>query len=133
VLNNPLSAVDPDGLDCVYDNGNGTYSWNAGDCHNSIDNGNGFYFDGFIDFSYGVSLKRNGSRVIRNRNARVATAIMTRRAKNLERFSQFMEYAGYFLAAYDSVNNLGGCETGKWLGKRGATSEFLLLEFRYCL
>ena len=50
VGNNPLSLIDPDGLDCVYDNGNGTITVNMGDCASSTDSGyyvncNGCLFD----------------------------------------------------------------------------------------
>ena len=34
VLNNPLTNVDPTGMDCVTDNGPGTVTTNAGDCAN---------------------------------------------------------------------------------------------------
>jgi hypothetical protein len=34
VLNNPLTNIDPTGLDCVQDNGDGTVSTNTGDCAN---------------------------------------------------------------------------------------------------
>jgi RHS repeat-associated protein len=34
VLNNPLTNIDPTGLDCVQDNGDGTVTTNAGDCGN---------------------------------------------------------------------------------------------------
>ena len=43
VANNPLSNVDPLGLDCVYDNGDGTVSGQAGDCKSSTDDG--YYVD----------------------------------------------------------------------------------------
>jgi len=38
-VNNPLSFVDPRGLDCVYDNGDGSVSVFEGDCLSSTDNG----------------------------------------------------------------------------------------------
>jgi len=34
VLNNPLTNIDPTGLDCVQDNGDGTVTTNTGDCAN---------------------------------------------------------------------------------------------------
>jgi RHS repeat-associated protein len=34
VLNNPLTNIDPTGLDCVKDNGDGTVTTNTGDCAN---------------------------------------------------------------------------------------------------
>ncbi len=34
VLNNPLTNIDPTGLDCVQDNGDGTVTTNTGDCGN---------------------------------------------------------------------------------------------------
>jgi RHS repeat-associated protein len=37
VLDNPLTNVDPTGLDCVYDNGDGTVSTGTGDCDNSTE------------------------------------------------------------------------------------------------
>jgi RHS repeat-associated protein len=37
VLNNPLINIDPAGLDCVYDNGDGTVSTGTGDCNNSTE------------------------------------------------------------------------------------------------
>lgn len=43
VLNHPMSAIDPQGLDCMYDNGNGTYNSKTGDCVRESDNG--FYVD----------------------------------------------------------------------------------------
>jgi RHS repeat-associated protein len=46
VLNNPLSAVDPSGLDCIYDNGDGTADVYSGDCLSPTDNG--FYVDGTV-------------------------------------------------------------------------------------
>ena len=35
--NNPLINIDPSGLDCIKDNGNGTYSHNDGDCANETE------------------------------------------------------------------------------------------------
>ncbi len=32
--NNPLTNIDPDGLDCAKDNGDGTVGYNSGDCGN---------------------------------------------------------------------------------------------------
>src|SRR5271165_4393957 len=45
VRNNPLIAVDPLGLDCVYDNEDGTVNIGSGDCNNNIYGGNGYYVD----------------------------------------------------------------------------------------
>ena len=45
VLNNPLALTDLLGLDCVYDNEDGTVSVGYGDCDNSTYNGNGYYVD----------------------------------------------------------------------------------------
>ncbi len=59
VLNDPLSAIDPDGLDCVYDAGNGQWYFNRGDCDNTLFGGNGYYFDGTIDPN-AVSTNPNG-------------------------------------------------------------------------
>ncbi len=42
VLNKPLSFVDPIGLDCIYDNGDGTVTVYTGDC---APNTNGVYID----------------------------------------------------------------------------------------
>jgi len=47
VLNNPLGFVDPNGLDCVYDNNDGTVSVEPGDCFSTYDNG--YYIDATID------------------------------------------------------------------------------------
>jgi RHS repeat-associated protein len=59
VLNNPLSFIDPLGLDCIYDNGDGTVTvlttddggasngGSGADC--SDPNDNGYYVDGTID------------------------------------------------------------------------------------
>ena len=47
VHNNPLNATDPDGLDCVYDNGNGTANVVRGDCISQTDNG--YYVNGTVD------------------------------------------------------------------------------------
>ena len=58
----------------------------------------------------GNGLKRNGSGVIRNRQARVATAVLQKRAKNLERFAKAMKVAGYAIAASESVENFMKCE-----------------------
>jgi RHS repeat-associated protein len=46
VQNNPLNATDPDGLDCVYDNGNGTAKIVRGDCISQTDNG--YYVNGTV-------------------------------------------------------------------------------------
>jgi hypothetical protein len=61
----------------------------------------------------GHGLKRNGSGVIRNRQARVSIAILQKRSENLERFGKVMHYAGKAMAAYDSVKNFKECEEGK--------------------
>ena len=45
-LNNPLSNIDPAGLDCIYDNGDGTATVYTGDCLSSTDNG--FYVNGTV-------------------------------------------------------------------------------------
>jgi RHS repeat-associated protein len=56
VQNNPLSAADPDGLDCVYiNNDTGGYEgFNSGDCDNSTTaNANsGYYFNGTVNTIY---------------------------------------------------------------------------------
>ena len=56
VQNNPLVAVDPDGLDCVYiDNDSGQMTgFNRGDCDNSTTEkaNSGYYFDGTVDTIY---------------------------------------------------------------------------------
>ena len=56
VQNNPLSAVDPDGLDCVYiNNDTGGYEgFNSGDCDNSTDAkaNSGYYFNGTVNTIY---------------------------------------------------------------------------------
>jgi RHS repeat-associated protein len=57
VLNGPLSYTDPTGLDCVYDNGDGTTFTKTGDCYSSTDNG--FYFDGNVDQS-SINIDQNG-------------------------------------------------------------------------
>lgn len=51
VVNNPLSAIDSSGLDCVYVNGDGTWYTEDGDCDNSGGGGgdNAYYFDGTVD------------------------------------------------------------------------------------
>ena len=55
-LNNPLNAVDPDGLDCVYiDNDSGQMAgFNRGDCDNSTtaSANSGYYFDGTVSTIY---------------------------------------------------------------------------------
>jgi RHS repeat-associated protein len=56
VQNNPLNAVDPDGLDCVYiDNDSGQMAgFNRGDCDNSTtaSANSGYYFDGTVNTIY---------------------------------------------------------------------------------
>jgi RHS repeat-associated protein len=47
VLNNPLSNIDPLGLDCAYDNGDGRFNVQPGDCNSLTDDG--YYFDGTVD------------------------------------------------------------------------------------
>lgn len=59
VLNNPLRATDPLGLDCVYDNENGTVTVVPGDCYSDTDNG--YYVDGAIDTSSPLTLNQDGS------------------------------------------------------------------------
>ena len=53
VLNNPLSATDPDGLDCIYiNNDTGQYEgFNRGDCDNSTPEkaNSGYYVNGTVD------------------------------------------------------------------------------------
>ena len=43
VLNNPMSAIDLEGQDCVYDEGGGDIFVKSGDCYSSSDNG--YYVD----------------------------------------------------------------------------------------
>src|SRR5581483_3173721 len=66
VLNNPLSNVDPSGLDCVYPpdydgpadyETKGGFRVSLGDCHDSNDSG--FYFDGTIDPN-SIGMDQNG-------------------------------------------------------------------------
>jgi RHS repeat-associated protein len=56
VNNNPLSFVDPTGLDCVYiNNDTGNYEgFNSGDCDNSTDAkaNSGYYFNGSVSTIY---------------------------------------------------------------------------------
>ena len=55
VQNNPLNAVDPDGLDCVYIGSDGSLSgFNSGDCDNSTSEkaNSGYYFDGTVNTIY---------------------------------------------------------------------------------
>lgn len=47
VRNNPLSLIDPLGLDCIYDNEDGTATIVRGDCYSSSDSG--VFVDGTID------------------------------------------------------------------------------------
>ena len=50
VHNNPLNATDPDGLDCIYSNGDGTGTVQRGDCTNAGGNDdNGVFVNGTID------------------------------------------------------------------------------------
>jgi RHS repeat-associated protein len=53
VLNNPLIATDPSGLDCVYDEGGGTLAVKWGDCYSSTDNGYYVNCDGCLFDSQG--------------------------------------------------------------------------------
>ncbi len=60
VLNNPLSYIDPTGMDCVYlndDESAGTVL--RGDCQSSTDNG--IYVNGTVNTSAGAWLNSNGS------------------------------------------------------------------------
>jgi RHS repeat-associated protein len=54
VLNNPTTAVDPDGLDCIYiNNDTGKYEgFNRGDCDNSTAEkaNSGYYVNGTVDY-----------------------------------------------------------------------------------
>jgi RHS repeat-associated protein len=62
VLNNPLINVDPTGLDCVTDEGNGQVRYNTGDCPNeSTDGANHEYYincDGCTSGTAGAYLDR---------------------------------------------------------------------------
>lgn len=62
VLNNPLSLVDPDGTDCVKDNGDGTITTNVGDCPNENEEAaNREYYincDGCTSGTWGAYLDR---------------------------------------------------------------------------
>lgn len=62
VRNNPLALVDPLGLDCVYFlNEDQTYYYvTIGDCS---EDDNGYYFDGTINQSLGISTTANGDAV----------------------------------------------------------------------
>ena len=42
-MNNPLSNIDPSGRDCIYDNGNGSFTTEYGDCASTSDGG--YYVD----------------------------------------------------------------------------------------
>ncbi len=51
VVNNPLSNIDPLGLDCVYVDDNGDIrEIKAGECYSAMDDG--FYFDGTVNGAY---------------------------------------------------------------------------------
>jgi RHS repeat-associated protein len=52
-LNNPLSAVDPSGLDCVWQNEDGSTGFSRGDCSNTGPGANGTYIncDGCVNSS----------------------------------------------------------------------------------
>jgi RHS repeat-associated protein len=52
IANNPLNAVDPTGLDCIYINNTGKYEgFNSGDCDNSTEAkaNSGYYVNGTVD------------------------------------------------------------------------------------
>jgi RHS repeat-associated protein len=59
-MNNPLSYVDPTGLDCVRDNGDGTTTTYTDD-QDSCDGDNGFYFDGTVDPSSAIVDDKTGN------------------------------------------------------------------------
>ena len=50
VLNDPLRATDPLGLDCIYDEGGGNVTIVGGDCYSETDNG--YYVDGSVQDYY---------------------------------------------------------------------------------
>lgn len=59
VLNNPLGNIDPLGLDCLYDNENGTATVVRGDCLSETDNG--YYVDGTINVNSTFTINADGS------------------------------------------------------------------------
>jgi hypothetical protein len=64
VLNDPLSNIDPLGLDCVRDNGDGTTTTYT-DAQDNCEGDNGYYFDGtvsraFLDANKNVGASVNG-------------------------------------------------------------------------
>ena len=60
VLNNPLSAIDPLGLDCVILDQDNNPSVVLGDCPQDGNGSVGYYFDGTIDQSLGITITDNG-------------------------------------------------------------------------
>lgn len=62
VQNNPLNNIDPDGHDCVTDNGNGSATINSGDCSGKNPN-NEYYYncDGCLMGTTSANITENGS------------------------------------------------------------------------
>jgi hypothetical protein len=62
VLNDPLSSVDPTGLDCVYlDNNGALLDIERGDCISAADNG--YYVDGTIDTTQLIDWSADGNSI----------------------------------------------------------------------
>ena len=144
VQNNPLNAVDPDGLDCVYiDNDTGRLTgFNRGDCDNSTEAkaNSGYYFDGTVNTIYtttgdtsgqvvdvqGTSDTTGGDLLQTNPaglsfgqpNASSSTSGMNTTINTWGDFSQTTQFRHGAHAFRD--NNQGNIEWGKFSNKHGA-------------
>ena len=76
VRNNPLSNVDPDGQDCVTNNGDGTATINSGDCSGK-DSNNEYYYncDGCLMGTTSANLTSDGGLALYNANSNTISTI----------------------------------------------------------
>ena len=113
-LNNPLIYIDPTGLDCVYDNGDGTASVYTGDCFSPYDNG--YFVDGTVDASSGTfNIDAEGNATFGYTDANGNYGVFSVTDWNWEDTPQIgVDDRGYFHRVADSINRAGN-SIANWL------------------
>jgi hypothetical protein len=104
VQNNPIKNVDPDGHDCVTDNGNSTVTINSGDCSGKDPN-NEYYYncDGCLTGTTSANLTTNGSLSLYNGSTNTAYSISGYGNQSFGPFDGPANQAG--LALLSNTNN----------------------------
>jgi len=111
VLNNPLSNIDPQGADCVYNNGDGTVQVQSGDCNSSTDSG--YYVD-----CNGCLFDRNGNAYPATLDSATGTLVFTNAGVSISGFADPTDI-------FDSVTaSIGGGSDASGLASNSRIKDF---------